>query len=375
MIETTTKIEDIIGYNALFNSLQKCKKGVGWKSTTGYYIHNWNTELLKMEEELSDGTYQKRKPKFFMITEPKVREIMSIHFRDRIYIRSFNDNALYPQITRSLIPDNFACQKGKGTLSARERFRDFIRDFYRKNGIEGYALTCDIKGYYPNMNRKFVKKMVTQYVDPLTDELVQAEIDYHPGDIGFNPGEQTIQNIGILALNKMDHYIKERLRIKYYIRYMDDFILMDPDKKKLITARERIAQELARIGLHLSEKKTFIQSIDKPILFLGFKFRINPTGKVVILADPKKIKHEKLKLKRMAALVAKGERTKYEVDRHFKAWKVTVRYGDSKLLLQNLNKWYKELWTNGSNQISAESGRTQGYPERNRGAGKPESDD
>ena len=98
MIETTTKIEDIIGYDALFNSLQKCKKGVGWKSTTGYYIHNWNTELLKMEEELSDGTYQKRKPKFFMITEPKVREIMSIHFRDRIYIRSFNDNALYPQL-------------------------------------------------------------------------------------------------------------------------------------------------------------------------------------------------------------------------------------------------------------------------------------
>ena len=66
LIETTTKIEDIIGYDALFNSLQKCKKGVGWKSTTGYYIHNWNTELLKMEEELSDGTYQKRKPKFLL---------------------------------------------------------------------------------------------------------------------------------------------------------------------------------------------------------------------------------------------------------------------------------------------------------------------
>lgn len=344
MIETTTKIEDIIGYDALFNSLQKCKKGVGWKSTTGYYIHNWNTELLKMEEELSDGTYQKRKPKFFMITEPKVREIMSIHFRDRIYIRSFNDNALYPQITRSLIPDNFACQKGKGTLSARERFRDFIRDFYRKNGIEGYALTCDIKGYYPNMNRKFVKNMVTQYVDPLTDKLIQAEIDYHPGDIGFNPGEQTIQNIGILALNKMDHYIKERLRIKYYIRYMDDFVLLHPDKEYLEKAHCEIKNILKTQDMVLNPEKTFIQPITNKIAFLGYDYRLLDTGKVIATVKPESITHAKRKMKRMMLLTLEDKRRKRDVDVYFKSWKASLRFGNTHKLIEAMNKWYQDKW-------------------------------
>ena len=344
MIETTTKIEDIIGYDALFNSLQKCKKGVGWKSTTGYYIHNWNTELLKMEEELSDGTYQKRKPKFFMITEPKVREIMSIHFRDRIYIRSFNDNALYPQITRSLIPDNFACQKGKGTLSARERFRDFIRDFYRKNGIEGYALTCYIKGYYPNMNRKFVKNMVTQYVDPLTDELIQAEIDYHPGDIGFNPGEQTIQNIGILALNKMDHYIKERLRIKYYIRYMDDFVLLHPDKEYLEKAHCEIKNILKNQDMALNPEKTFIQPITNKIAFLGYDYRLLDTGKVIATVKPESISHAKRKMKRMMLLTLNDKRRKRDVDVYFKSWKASLRFGNTHKLIEAMNKWYQDKW-------------------------------
>lgn len=344
LAENITSIEDIIGYDALFESLMKCKRGVGWKSTTGYYVHNWNTEIYKMEEELKNGTYKKHKPRFFTITEPKKREIMSIHFRDRIYIRSLNDNAIYPQITKSLIPDNFACQKNKGTDKARQRLKEFMQSFYRKNKTDGYYLQCDIKGYYPNMDRQFSKDVMKDYLDSLTYDLLIKELDYHPGDIGYNPGEQTIQNVGITALDKMDHFIKERLRIKYYIRYMDDFILIHKDKEYLEYCLKEIDKYLSSIQMSLNPSKTIINPITDSILFLGYDYILTDTGKVVALADSKKIKHSKKKIRRMINLVNKGERTKRDVDVYFKCWKASLRFGNTHKLLENLNKWYLEQW-------------------------------
>lgn len=351
LAETITTIENIMGYDALFDSLQKCKRGVGWKSTTGYYVHNWNTELLKMEEELKNGTYQKREPRFFMITEPKRREIMSIHFRDRIYIRSLNDNAIYPQITKSLIPDNFACQKGKGTDAARERLKEFLQNYYRKYKTNGFYLQCDIKGYYPNMNRQFAKDIMKNYLDDFTHELLIKEIDYHPGEVGFNPGEQTIQNVGIAALDKLDHYIKERLKIKYYIRYMDDFILIHSDKEYLKHCKCEIKKYLDNIYMSLNTEKTYINPITDKIYFLGYVYRMTDTGKIVILANPDKVKHSKRKIKRMIRLVKDGVRTKHDVDMYFKCWKASLRFGNTHRLIENLNKWYLEQWKGVGNNV------------------------
>jgi Reverse transcriptase (RNA-dependent DNA polymerase). len=344
LTETTTEIEDIMGYDALFDSLQKCKRGVGWKSTTGFYVHNWNTELLRMEKELKDGTYVKRPPRLFEVTEPKRREIMSIHFRDRIYIRSLNDNAVYPQITKSLIPDNFACQQGKGTDKTRERLREFMRRFYRQHKTEGFYLQCDIKGYYPNMNRQFSKDVMSLYLDDLTSRLIQIELDYHPGDVGYNPGEQTIQNVGIAALDKMDHFIKERLRIKYYIRYMDDFILVHESRDYLEQCYREIKKYLKNRFMEFNPKKTYIKPITDKIEYLGYIYRLTDTGKVVVLADPKKIKKAKQKIRRLKKLVEEGKRTKHDADIYFKCWKASIRFGNSHRLIENLNKWYIELW-------------------------------
>lgn len=344
MTETIKEIEEIIGFDALYESMMKCARNVRWKSTTGYYLHNWLHEIPILEKDLKCETYRERKPKFFDITEPKARTIMSIHFRDRIYIRSLNDNGIYPQVAKSFILDNYACQKGKGTEKARDRMRDFLRAFHRKNGRNGYILKIDIKGYYPNMDHKFVKSMLKEYLDDEVYRLACGVIDFHPGKIGFNPGDQTIQNVGITALDKIDHYIKERLRIKYYIRYMDDFILIHEDKRYLESCLLKIIERLEAQGMRTHEKKTFIQPVSQPIVFLGFKYILTENGKVVILTDPKKIKHEKRKIKRMVKLVAAGKLKKHDVDVHFKAYKASVRYGNSNRLIYRLNRWYEDLW-------------------------------
>lgn len=337
-------MENIIGYDALFESLEKCAKGVRWKGTVAYYIHHWTDEIKKLSDQLHDGTYKERKAKFFVITDPKTREIMSIHFRDRIYQRSLNDVAVYPQVTKSFIADNFACQKGKGTNKARDRLKEFLHQYYRKNGIDGWVLKIDIKGYYPNMNHEFAETMFKEYLDDETYQLARKVLANLPGDIGYNPGSQIVQIVGITALDKVDHFVKERLRIKHYIRYMDDFVLIHKDREYLEYCLERIKEKLAENHMEVNEKKTFIQRISKPIKHLGFYFRLTETGKVVILADPKKIKHERKKIKRMVELVRKGKRSKKDVDAHFKAWKASVRYGNSYQLIYRLNRWYDALW-------------------------------
>lgn len=344
--------EDIIGIDALFESMNKCSKGVKWKGTVAYYRHHWMDEIPKLSEQLNNGTYKERRAKFFTITEPKQREIMSIHFRDRIYQRSLNDVAIYPQVTQSFIADNFACQKGKGTEPARNRLKEFMHQYYRKHGTDGYILKIDIQGYYPNMDHDFAEGLFSVYVDDETYEMAKAVLAHLPGEVGYNPGSQIVQIVGITALDKIDHFIKERLRIKYYIRYMDDFTLIHPSKAHLEHCLEKIKVKLEERGMKVNEKKTYIQPITKPVRHLGFMYRLTDTGKVIILADPKKVKHERRKVMRMVALVDQGMLTKHDVDVHWKAWKASARYGNSHNLIHKLNEWYDSLWEERSTNVN-----------------------
>ena len=107
-----------------------------------------------------------------------------------------------------------------------------MQQHYRKHGTEGYVLQCDIKGYYPNMPHKAVKAKFKKHLDPEIYRMAVEVLDgQYEGDTGYNPGSQMIQIAGIAFLDEVDHYIKERLRIKHYIRYMDDFILIHKDKE------------------------------------------------------------------------------------------------------------------------------------------------
>lgn len=336
--------ENIIGVDALFESMNKCAKGVKWKGTVAYYRHNWCDEIPKLSTQLHDGTYKERKAKFFTVTEPKRREIMSIHFRDRIYQRSLNDVAIYPQVSKHFIADNFACQKGKGTKAARDQLKAYLHQFERKHGLNGYILKIDIKGYYPNMSHEYAESMLCNYLDPETYNMAIDVLANLPGDVGYNPGSQIVQIVGITALDCIDHYIKECLGIEYYIRYMDDFILIHHDKEYLKYCLQQIESQLASLGMRTNQKKTYIQNVSDPILFLGFVYRVIDNGKIIILSNPKKVKHERKKIKRMVVMVQKGKLTKRDVDRHFKAYKASVSYGNSHNLIYRLNRWYESLW-------------------------------
>lgn len=337
--------EQVIGFPALYKSMHRCKKGVLWKDSAASFYLNGVEQSLKLRDQLKGDTYKPRPPKKFEITHPKRREAVSIAFRDRVYQRSLNDNVIYPIMTQSFIYANMACQKGKGTDAAEDLLDEYLRHWYRLHGLEGYVLQCDIHGYYPNMSHQLAeetfKKKLPAAIYEMTEKILREQYE---GEKGYNPGSQMIQIAGISVLDPMDHMAKEQLHKKEYERYMDDFQMLGETIEELQCCRNAIEAYLDEREFELHPTKTRIYPIKEGIKFLGFTHRLTSTGKVIRIIDPKNVKQERKKLRRMVGLVKKDQMTRKKVDECFKAWKAHAAKGNSTKLINRMNKYYADLW-------------------------------
>lgn len=343
-------IENIIGFEALWDSMMKCKRGVMWKDSVAGFCLDPMRQVSRLCDQLHDGTYRERPHKYFTISYPKERSIMSISFRDRVYQRSLNDVGIYPAMTRSFIYDNGACQTGKGADFARERFKCHLQRYYRKHGAEGYVLKMDVRGYYPNMRHDVAKDTFRKYLDDEVYERAAEILDGFPGEVGFNPGSQIIQIAGISVLSPVDHYIKERLRVKQYIRYMDDMLIIGNDRAELERIKADVGGKLADMGFELHPNKTKILPIRNGIMFLGFIYRLTDTGKVIMTLDPDRVKAARKKLARMAKKARNGGLTREKVDQSYMCWRSHAAHGNSYKLIKRMDEYYKNLWRENNDQ-------------------------
>lgn len=336
--------EYITDFDQLYEAMRKCQKNVTWKPSVKSFVLNSEENLHRMEKQLKQGVWKNGEPKPIQILYPKKREGLSIPFRDRIYQRSINDNSLYPQMSRTFIYANCACQKGKGTDFARKLIKKYLWNYYCKYGNSGGVLQIDIHGYYPNMRHDEVEKCFKKVVDTETFEMTMNVLNsQYAGKIGYNPGSQMVQIAGISLLNELDHFIKEKLHAKYYIRYMDDIIIIWHDIKELQRWLEIIKDKLEKIGFTLNEKKSHIKPLSKRFLFLGFYYKLTETGKVVMTLNTDNVKHERKKLRRMVNKEKKGEIKKEKVNECYKNWKDNARKGNSYKLIKRTDNYLKNL--------------------------------
>ena len=336
---------DVIGEDALYQSMCKCVQGVLWKDSAAAFYLRGAERCGNLSRDLRNGTYKPKPPVHFRITHPKPRNIASVAFRDRVYQRSLNDNVVYPLMTKSFIYDNYACQQGKGTDTARERMKTFLRQHYRERGTDGYCLQIDIHGYYPNMRHDVAEACFREKLPDWAFERAQRILrEQYPGPVGYDPGSQLVQIAGISVLDKLDHFIKEKLRVRKYIRYMDDLQLIHHDRDYLEQCLAAIEAELKKIGFELNPKKTRIFPLSEGILFLGFYFLLTSTGKVLMRIDPRNVKAEQTKLRRLAKLVRQGKRTRACANESFRAWKVHASKGNNYKLLKRMDHYYQSLW-------------------------------
>lgn len=325
MDETITVRDVVCDFEQLYDAMLVCKSGVMWKDSVAGWVKNGIINCANLENQLKDGTYSIDKYSRFTIYEPKQRDIVSTRFKDRVFQRSLSDNYLTEEVKKSFIYDNGACLKGKGTDFARRRLTAHLQKYYRRHGNNGYVLKCDISSFFASTPHRVVKEKLRKLCK---DDWAYGELcrivdsfgtDEHP-DTGMGLGSQITQLCQLAVLNDIDHGIKERKRIKYYVRYMDDLILIHEDKMVLLDCLEYIKTELEKMGLKLNSKKTQLFPISQPIHFLGYSYRLTQTGKIVKKVLPARVVHERKKLKRMAKLVMSGKMSRSKFEQCFNAW-------------------------------------------------------
>lgn len=288
-----------ISFEALYNGLKSACHAVRWKNSVIRYEAYGLRNTYKLRQALLNNTYEISNYQKFTIYEPKQRLIYAPRLVDRQLQHALCDNGLYEDITEHFIRDSMACQRGRGTDDALERFKVHLSRYYKQNGTEGWYLKCDIHHFFPETLHEVAKQAARKYIsDTKATGMVCRVIDSFGGEKGLGLGSQISQIMELLVLNDIDHFIKERLHIKYYIRYMDDFILIHPDKCYLQYCKEEIRKQLQKIGLELN-KKTELQPLKHGIIFLKWHYYLKDSGKIIMRMDRKKLTKQKRRLKKL----------------------------------------------------------------------------
>ena len=282
--------------------------------------------FVKIYTSLKEFNYRHGKYNIFLIKYPKYRIIMSENLYDKIVNHLVSMYVLSPLIEPHLLDVNIATRKDKG-LDAGIDYIKHTLNLIRNEYDDYYVLKCDIKKFFYNIDHDVLMKKLERilkdkdllnlirniisstnydYVNKSINILIRNEkqrlnnngsdgkskekiikkldnIPLYQKNKGLPIGNMTSQILAIFYLNDLDHYIKEVLHIKYYIRYMDDFLLFHKDKKYLKYCENRIKEELLKLKLTLNDKTEIIK-LSNGLLFLGYRF-INKNNRTYILMN------------------------------------------------------------------------------------------
>jgi len=248
------------------------------------FEENLDKELMGLHKELISFAYKPNQPKRFIIRDPKTRKIHASAFRDRI-IHHAIINILEPIFDKTFIYDSYANRKNKGAHKAIQRF-DYFKRKVSKNGalsrnphsnnnIVCYALKADIKHYFDTVDHEILlaiikKKIKDERVIWLVKQIL-SNFDVPIKGKGMPLGNLTSQFFANIYLNDLDYFVKHKLKIKYYIRYVDDFIILHENKNFLEVCKEKICKYLKNLRLELHPDKSKILPLRNGLAFLGYR--------------------------------------------------------------------------------------------------------
>ena len=197
--------------------------------------------------------------------------------------------------------------KGRGVDYTLNNLTKHLRRYNLEHGRDGWVLKCDIRHYFPSIRHDVAKNAIRKRVkDPRIADRACEVVDSFGGDKGIGLGSQISQLVALAVLDDLDHFIKERLKIKHYIRYMDDFVLIHPDKEYLKMCKKTIEHELNKLGLELNDK-TVLYPLKQGVVLLQWHFYIMPSGKILRRMNKKKHGKQRRKLKKLLAKEKAGD--------------------------------------------------------------------
>lgn len=265
--------EEIISLENLFCAWREFKRGKTKKFEIQEFELNLEDNLFQLHTKLKDKTYTHSPYMAFYVNDPKLRHIHKASVRDRVLHHAVF-RVLNLIFDPHFIHDSYSCRIGKGTHRAVNRLERFIAKLSHNNSRLLYALKCDIRKFFDSIDHNVLVRLIDKKIE---DEdaywligKILGSFSKTPG-IGLPLGNVTSQLFANIYLNELDQFIKHVLKIKYYLRYCDDFIILGDDEENLSRLACRVNNFLVeKLKLFLHNDKIIIRKHRQGIDFLGY---------------------------------------------------------------------------------------------------------
>jgi retron-type reverse transcriptase len=295
-------INEIFSYRNIYNCYLNCRRKKRNTHNALEFEINAEENLVRLEYSLKNHTYHPSHSILFAAKKPKLREIFAADFKDRV-VHHILVNELEKIWEPVFIYDSYACRDGKGTHKAVVRLRKFLRSITANGNVKAYFLQLDIKDFFTSINKQILfslisKKVSNPYILWLTETILfwDCTKSYTPKGpkqlllniphnkslfgkdnlCGLPIGNLTSQFFANVFLNELDQFVKHDLKAKYYLRYVDDFVLLSRNKEELLQWKQEIKDFLSvKLNLHLHPKRQKLQQVSNGIDFLGYIIRYN----------------------------------------------------------------------------------------------------
>lgn len=334
----------VASLDALNKAADEAQKGVRWKASVQRYNMTRMLNIYRTHKALHTGKdIRKGFICFDLMERGKLRHIKSVHFSERVVQKSICRNALYPILTNSLIYDNGASQKGKGTQFALDRLTTHLVRHIHRHGRCGGILLIDFSDYFGQADHSALEKI---YNNAFHDEKLRdlgLSFIHAFGDTGLGLGSETSQINAVALRSPSDHFVKEVLRIKGYGAYMDDSYLIHEDIGYLRECLEKLREIYAGYGITINERKTKICDLRHGFTYLKTRFYITESGHIIKKPCREAITRERRKLKKQADLLASGVLKIEDINTSYVSWRGSMSHRDAYRTVKNMDALYNRL--------------------------------
>lgn len=273
-IQLTHKFEDIISVENLLEAWKEFLRGKRKRHDIQEFSFRLMDNIIALNKELCNQTYKHGAYQAFNINDPKPRSIHKANVRDRLLHHAIY-RILYSFFDRIFIADSYSCRLNKGTHKAVNRLREFAYKASKNNTKTCWVLKCDIKKFFANIDHKTLKKTLEEYISDeqilwLLNQTVDSFYSTKFG-VGLPLGNLTSQLLVNIYMNKFDQFVKHKLKVKYYIRYADDFVVLSENRiwlESIIPKIDYFLNKLLKLTLH--PDKVNIKTLASGVDFLGW---------------------------------------------------------------------------------------------------------
>jgi len=273
-IQLIHKYTDIINLENLLLAWQEFVVGKSRRKDVQIFSRNLMDNIVSLNQDLVNKTYQHGGYADFYINDPKRRHIHKASVRDRLLHHAIY-RILYPFFDRTFIGDSYSCRLDKGTHKAINRFRRLAYQVSQNHTHTCWVLKCDIRKFFASVDHNVLLDILRKYI-PDKDIISLLENVIQSFDYGLPLGNLTSQLFANVYMNKFDQFIRHKLKVKNYIRYADDFVILSQDKQWLEEQILQIKDFLeTKLLLELHPNKVSIETIASGVDFLGWKLFID----------------------------------------------------------------------------------------------------